>query len=397
MAKTRWLLAALAALPLCRPAPAANLADMLEALRQECGDRDDTPCASPRVDAIKRRLHTLADAEMAKAPAAMDPETLARRLNLALPGSDDDGGCSPGPEGAALGQLRLELRRAGSDVELRSSVGLTCAADQSAALYHWNGQNWRPYWRAVQRHGGAGGYRPRTLTAVRRDAASGLVMAAGMEQWCTSNWHRVYYQLWRAAPGRPQRLLLDGTDFAFLSEVDGPFEVRLEGADLYAEYLVASLDSERHSRLAVRHYRVEGERVRRVDPIALDPVNFVEEWLGTPWPQSAAWTEPSAREAARGWHLATRDRRTGGSLMAEFDGETDVPGRALRCRADRDLWQVAVGFPEARAGRRQAWMLVRWTQPYRFRLAAIAARPWPNCPDDADPDGRMRRLLPASD
>lgn len=397
MATLRWLLAALAALPLCHPAPAASLADTVEALRQECGDRDDTPCASPRVDTIKRHLHALADAEMAKAAATLDPETLARRLSLALPGSDDDGGCSPGPEGSGLGQLRLELRRTGPDVELRSSVGLICAADQSAALYHWSGAGWRPYWRAVQPFKGANGYRPRTLTAMRRDAKAGLVMAAGVEQWCTSNWHRVYYQLWRAAPGQKQRLLLDGMDFAFLSEGNGPFEARLDGADLYTEYMVASLDPARLSRLAVRHYRVEGERVRRLDPIALDPVNFVEEWLGAPWRQSADWTEPAARDAARGWHQSTRDRRTGGSLTVEFDGDKEAPGRALRCRGDRDLWQVAVSFPEARAGKRQAWLLVRWNQPYRFRLAAIAARPWPNCGDDADPDGRQRRLLPASD
>ncbi|MGE5475132.1 MAG: hypothetical protein ACM3Q1_00615 [Bacteroidales bacterium] len=387
--------ALLLALAAALPTRAGTLANDVAALQRDCEDRPDTICASPRVERIKARLRGSADAQLRNAPADLDAPTLERRLALGLPGTDDDGGCSSDPaSGNGLGQLGLSLRRAGSDVEVRSSIGLTCASDESAYLYHWSGAGWRPYWRAEQRFARDDSYRPRQLTAVQRAPDHGLVLAAGVEQWCSSSWHRVYYQLWRAAPGQTQRLLLDGADFAFLPDIVGPLGARLDGADAYVEYLVPSVDPALHSRGTLMHYRVDGDSVRRVDPIALSPSTFVEEWLTAPWPQSAAWTEPSAREAARQWHQATRDRRNGAALMAMFaDGE----GRALRCRGDRSLWQVALEFPEARPKQRAAWFLVRWQEPYRFRLAAVAAKPWPNCTEDADPNGRDRRLLPQED
>lgn len=376
MAKLRRLLAMATMLAAPIPAFAADLEAALAGLRGDCQAQPDTRCASPQVEPIKRALRLRVEHELTTAPATVDPARIERKLGLALPRAGGHGGCASDDEDAdSLGQTGLSLRRDGDWLELRTSVGITCASDESAYLYHWDG-GWRRVWQAEYSYAKGGSYRPRHLTNVRHDRAHNLVLAAGVEEWCSSTWHQIYYQLWRAAPGQQQQLLLDGRDYAYLSEIVGPLETRLDGDGLTVEYMVASIDPAQHSRLATRHYRLDGDRPRRVDPIALTPVNFVEEWLSAPWQQSAAWTEAAARGTAQGWHAATRDRRTGGSLLAEAP---DDDSRALRCRGDTSLWQVAVNFPEARQSRQQAWFLVRWTEPYRFRLAAVGARPWPNC------------------
>lgn len=385
------LLAALSLFVAAPAALAADLAEMTATLRQECARHQDTRCASPMIDRIKHRLRGQAEAALTRAPADADPEQLERLLAITLPRGKQERGCAPDDDNTDVGTLDLALRRHGADMELRTSVGITCGTDESAYLYRWDGARWRRFWQTEQPYAQGGRYRPRHLTSVQ-SAPSGLVIATGVEEWCNSAWHEAYYQIWRAAPGQGQRLLLDGKDFAYLGDLTGPLTARLGASDdVYVEYMVASVDPALHSRPTLRHYRIDGDSVRRVDPIALTPINFIEEWLSAGWRQSAAWTEPSARPSAQGWHQATRDRRTGGVLTA---AAPDGTGRAQRCRADDSLWQVALDFPEADKARRHAWFLVRWTEPYRFRLAAIAGRPWPNCTDLAERDDRLRLLMP---
>lgn len=384
------LLAALSLLA-AAPAAASDLADLTAALRQDCAKHQDTRCASPRLDRIKHLLRDRVEAALKRAPADLDPAQLERMLGITLPRGKEDRGCAPDDDNTEVGTLGLTLRRNGTDLELRTSVGIACGADESAYLYRWEGGGWRRYWQSEQAYAKGGRYRPRHLTSVQVVPETGLVVATGVEEWCDSAWHQAYYQIWRAAPGQGLRLLLDGSDFAYLGELTGPLTARLgEGDDVYVEYMVASVAPALHSRPTLRHYRIEGDRVRRVDPVALTPVNFVEEWLSAGWPQSAAWTEPAARESARRWHAATRDRRTGGVLTAEVPAGQDG---ARRCRADGSLWQVALDFPEAGKSRRQAWFLVRKTDPYRFRLAAIAGRPWPDCTASDGHDDRLRLLM----
>ncbi len=60
---------------------------------------------------------------------------------------------------------------------------------------------------------------------------------------------------------------------------------------MLVEYSVA-LSGVRPSRRLVRHYVVVKEKVERVNPIALGPRDFVNEWIMHPWLESSPWTEP---------------------------------------------------------------------------------------------------------
>lgn len=347
-------------------------------LRQACRQAD---MSRPHA-LLTRRLWQWVETELTSVPAEPDLAALTRRLNDAIAGAPADASCAQAPgESDDFGRITIALDRQGGTLQVRTKIGVSCGDSQSAALFHWRGQHWRRFWR----DDGTGA--PMPLAAVLHGADAPLVLSLRRGEWCTSSWHPVQLRLWRAGPDRPQALLLEQNDFAFLSDVDGPLAARLDGADAYAEFMVASLDMGVHSRLTTRHYRVEGERVRRLDPIALTPANFIEEWLSQPWRHSIAWTDPAGRQAARRWHAAMRDRNGAASTSGEFTGN------ALRCRHDASLWQVGMDFADMPARQRHVAFLVRWTEPYRFRLVAISRKPWPGCTDDADPTGRDRRLL----
>src|SRR6185312_12800072 len=68
--------------------------------------------------------------------------------------------------------------------------------------------------------------------------------------------------------------------------------------DVLIEFTEASIDAGVHNREAVRHFLINGDQVRRVDPVALSPRDFVDEWLTRDWKESARW---SASPALRRW------------------------------------------------------------------------------------------------
>ena len=45
---------------------------------------------------------------------------------------------------------------------------------------------------------------------------------------------------------------------------------------------------------AIRHYRVQRDVESRIDPVALTPRDFVDEWLTSTWRDGAAWSEDSS-------------------------------------------------------------------------------------------------------
>lgn len=361
------LLALAAALASPVWAEPASLTQSVAAARVQCrapqAERGLTPQGRAAIDAALARW---LDEELAAAPQDIVPATLQQRLAAALGPQDKDGACVIEPDSRDVtGALSVSIRREGAYLLVHSTVGIACGGDEAAALYAWD-NGWRRFWR---NHPPS----PQRIAQIQAEPATGLVMALSHDEWCTSNWRQVGLRLWRAAPGRAAVPLLDRSDFAFMPDVDGPLSGRLEGGDLYAEYLAGSIDMARHSRRAIHHYRFADGRLRRLDPFARSPVDFVDEWLSQPWPGATALTEPAARGALERLHALLRGRGGAPTQSGEFQGE------AQHCRRDPSLWQVRMSFADLPPRRRDVAFLVRWKEPGRLRLVAARFRPWPDC------------------
>jgi hypothetical protein len=56
-------------------------------------------------------------------------------------------------------------------------------------------------------------------------------------------------------------------------------------------------------RLWVERHALAGDSVKeRTAPIALSPLDFIDEWLREPWQEALRWTDPNANPATRELH-----------------------------------------------------------------------------------------------
>jgi hypothetical protein len=154
----------------------------------------------------------------------------------------------------------------------------------------------------------------------------------------------------------------------------GDVAARIDGtvseSHVLAEYSVGL--SPGFTRRLVRHYVVDGDKISRVDPVALGPRDFVDEWLKRDWVESAGWTEARNRAALGLWH--------GKGTSIDFENTT-----SMHCGQSPDLWQVVNNYSADANHELLEYYLVRWRPPYRFTMVDVSKRPWPGC---VEPDSQ---------
>ena len=138
--------------------------------------------------------------------------------------------------------------------------------------------------------------------------------------------------------------------------------------DVLVEFTIRSIDGGVHSRPAIRHYKIDGDQVRRTDPLALSPRDFVDEWLTHDWREAAFWSESANRRSASDWHKKLHKDFVG----AEFTYPT------MHCADVPDVWQVGVDFSDPPTPRdaepKGTYFLVRWRPPYQFTMVEVSDR-----------------------
>jgi hypothetical protein len=184
----------------------------------------------------------------------------------------------------------------------------------------------------------------------------------------------VYHRIFLLGSTLEGTTLVDEGPWAYLGAHAPPIQGSASGDDVLVEFTLGSLDPAVHSREAVRHYKIENGRARRVAPFALGPRAFVEEWLATAWSESAAWTEPANRDSMQAWRYKLEH--------GEF-----LP--TMHCPATPDLWQVSWESKDA-----ARYFLVRWRPPYQFSMVQASARPFPGCTAQDNAADELRTLFP---
>lgn len=389
------------------PAPTGSLARIHAALvpLQAGRAHADMPMrgATPAFAPIRRQLRDWIDAQILALPEDGDVAGLQLRLNRALdsagllcqrhPNLPDRCADKDGDWNATgyLGEVTVE--RSGWDrIVVAARMGILCGMDASVYAYEWRGGHWMRFWDQEQPIVRGKDFVPRNYVGAsiaENDPAaptSQLILSLGSADWCSSNWRPVYFTLSRAPSGGGTPTLL--LDTAETNAFQGAHDVPIRGAtgkdDALIEFTQGSRDADVHSYEAVRHYSVVDNMVKRIDPIALGPRNFVEEWLAADWREAAGWSAAGAPDFG-GWHRKF-EAKPG---LGDFAGET------TRC-AEAGLWQIgAATGDDDHPG--MAWFVVRWTPPYVFRMVSIANQPRADCAI-ADPDAdAYRTLFPVGD
>jgi hypothetical protein len=396
-----WLfLIVLLALPLMAQSdpPLAGLRAELELFRTEFPGHSETRGASPRLTTIKHQLRKWIESQLVQLPS--DPNgddgvetALAGRLNAELKREHllregegtgiDDGWSRVG----LLGDIRLDYKQRQAFLVVRTAVEVNCGFDESAYLYHWQNGRWSRIWETEQNTYTKDEYKVQLIRAVLvspnfNETSPYYVLTLGTEPWCSSNWHDVYVRLWSlSSSGREPKLLIDKSEWAFLGGHDIPVQGSVGRNDALIEYTVGSIDLGVFGREAVLHYSLTTDRAERIDPVALSPRDFVDEWLAEPWELSRLRSQPSALAALRQAH--------------HDSGRDEFIQPTRHCRTP-DLWQVGLGSTEGKKG--PIYYLVRWRPPYHFTMLQVSQHPFPTCIEkDPDADDEYRTLFPVQD
>jgi hypothetical protein len=333
---------------------------------------------------IESRLGTVRDIDLALLAKQLNDELARAKLswNSAQKDVNDVYWSAVG----YVGDVSLEWQP--GFLVVRTGVGLQCGFDESAYAYEFKDDHWKRYWQSEQNDYRKDKYFPQTLQAVlisrerlarvfkneHVDRSEHLVLTLGYERWCSSNWHNVYYRVWRTGDRYPEpKLLLDKLEWALVA-VEPPIVGDVDPDQVLVEYIVN--DPEPGFRMpVVRDYRVKNGRIARVDPIALGPRNFVAAWFELPSSENSGWTEPPHRRA-----MLAAGRKGGDPLR-----------HTMHCKQP-DLWQVSIDVSKALDGSSSEYFLVRWRPPFHFTMVDVSDHPWPGCTQE-DPEADEWRTM----
>jgi hypothetical protein len=116
-------------------------------------------------------------------------------------------------------------------------------------------------------------------------------------------------------------------EFGSLTVDKGAFELRFHSG---------SIDQGVHNRVWIRRYVVGRDTVRRAQPVAATPRDFVDEWMVSPWTQAGAWSASRALPRLRQSHAEWVGKRKSAGGLLEFES-------VHRCSDRRDHHQVEIG------------------------------------------------------
>ena len=354
------------------------LNESLKSLHAQTDVSAVNPGAGPKLTLAKHQLRDWVESQLGPIEKEGDETKASEGINKALervsvPPSGDDQNL--------LGTLgEVDLKWESGLLIVITRVGIVCEEDESVYGYKRIGSKWERIWESEQND--YQNYSPQHINAVHvwqsyesgKQTGPAYILTLGNEWGCASFWHRVYYRIWRVDASGSKSLVdqsgdgyLRGQSYILGSIVNSP--MNFSGpVDAIIEFTQRSVDAGVHNREGIRHFLIEGDRVRRVAPVALSPRDFVDEWMTNPWNESKVWSLSPDQSM---WHQKLHLDFVGG----EFLGDT------MHCQTP-DLWQV--GFEPHNAKRNfepepDVYFLIRWTPPYRFAVAGISGKPWPRC------------------
>jgi len=273
----------------------------------------DTNVAQPlqtQIHAMKDTLATVAASSLQCAPETADAAALEATLAAALganqPQPQSDGATDDKSSAADHlygADLNVKVTRPAKPAGLLLVVfnfGIACGDDSMLLAYEFRGGHWQQAvrWQAedYDEISGAFGDFFDYQVVQPEGAPQWLLAVAHGTPWCTSRMSG--FEVNVIDPMRdlhPQKVIY--TEKKSYSRFNVPVTMRLEQDGFELRMETDDLDFDIMTRIVFYRYRFTGSpaagyRLERIQPIANNGRDFVDEWLQSPWGEGAKWVAP---------------------------------------------------------------------------------------------------------
>ena len=213
---------------------------------------------------------------------------------------------------------------------------IACGSDTMLLIFSLEADSWKEVlrWQSQPYKTVAGAFEAFDYgISLPDESGNWYVVAHSIMPWCISTWSSIRYSVLRPSedPLKP-RVLMSGSDGMWWGNEDfGKLVVSRDSFDL--RFHSNSIDAGVHNRVWIRHYAVRGDVVRRTQPVAVSPRDFVDEWTVSPWRDVSVWSSPKSLEQLRRMHATLH------KLEHDFGFEFDS---AQKCSGKPSTVQVEV-------------------------------------------------------
>jgi hypothetical protein len=293
-------------------------------------------------------------------------ESELRQAGLDLPDDPDPPSADDPFGGPRFGYATVKLTRLPElpdTIIVTAGVSIPCGVEDAVYVYRFDAEGRH---RVVEDHP-AGGHGDVAIELAPPDSQGRrLLLLHRLTQQCSSTWMSTAYAVYRVPflSGPLERLLSVQHEFWWNDQY--PIFV-LKPDELIVEFLAASVDGSVHNRTYIQRYSF-AQGARRLDPVAFQPQDFVEEWLTKPWSemQSRSISETEA------WHSKHHKDFALGDYI-------DV----VPCAELPNRWVTGLKInylPEKLDTPIEAWFVVRDLGNYHYQMESVTdARP-KQCP-----------------
>ena len=263
-------------------------------------------------------------------------------------------------------------------VIIESGISVGCGSDVSFDLYRFSSNSWE---RVLDAHGTAewGNELLENRFSAPDPVGNRVLYLSWFGVQCGSAWDVLEYRVVRLSPEADRaEAVLSGTHSYVIG---GDMNVKITPDELLLEVEAEAMEGGYH-RTHVLHYPISGEDNARIDPVALQPQDFVHEWLIQPWSEMQSRSSASVEK----WHKF---------LHADWGfGEY---GFVQPCEERKGVTQISVGISNI-ADREipeplEVYFLVEDKGDYRFEMSEVSFVRQPGCPGETSADYNHRPSL----
>ncbi len=245
-----------------------------------------------------------------------------------------------------------------------AGITVPCGVDTSVYVYRF-AANGRARLLAADGASKYGNYLDDVMFSNPDASGNRLLYASWSGVQCASVWNGLDYRLYRIGPSADRAKAIFSGYHSFTIDDDGG--IKLTPDELLLELTAEGLEAG-FRRAYVLHYRIDASGVSRIDPVALQPQDFVQEWINQPWSEMESRSASSLVK----WHARFH------SDTELFFGDFDF---AQPCSKRPGYTQVAV-----EAEPRAVYFLVKDKGGHSYEMSDISFDRQSGCPGETQVD-----------